>query len=144
AIAHEILQAKIDCVETPVFACESHTDLLAKALGLDAVDFRLKNLVRDGDKLPGGRGVDKVRCRETLLAAAKKAGWGKRRAHGTGLGVAVSFRHVGGSGTANAELTATRDGKVKILTAVPDIGTGTHTLLQQIAAEVLTIPAADI
>jgi CO/xanthine dehydrogenase Mo-binding subunit len=127
-----------------VFACESHTDLLAKALGLDAVDFRLKNLVRDGDKLPGGRGVDKVRCRETLLAAAKKAGWGKRRAHGTGLGVAVSFRHVGGSGTANAELTATRDGKVKILTAVPDIGTGTHTLLQQIAAEVLTIPAADI
>ncbi|HTM09133.1 MAG TPA: xanthine dehydrogenase family protein molybdopterin-binding subunit [Verrucomicrobiae bacterium] len=127
-----------------VFAAESHTDLLAKALGLDALDFRLKNLIRDGDKLPGGRGVDKVRCRETLLAAAKKAGWGKRRGAGAGLGIGVSFRHVGGSGLANAEITALPDGKVTILTAVPDIGTGTHTLLGQIAAEVLTIPAADI
>ena len=127
-----------------VFACESHTDLIAKALGLDALDFRLKNLIRDGDKLPGGRAVDKVRCRETLLAAAKKAGWGKRRAHGTGLGIGVSFRHVGGSGLANAEIAAAPDGKLTILTAVPDIGTGTHTLLAQIAAEVLTIPAADI
>jgi len=127
-----------------VFAAESHTDLLAKALGLDALDFRLRNLIRDGDKLPGGRAVDKVRCRETLLAAAKKVGWGKRRADGTGLGIGVSFRHVGGSGLANAELTAAPDGKVKILTAVPDIGTGTHTLLAQIAAEVLTIRAADI
>ncbi|HKA33474.1 MAG TPA: xanthine dehydrogenase family protein molybdopterin-binding subunit, partial [Candidatus Binatia bacterium] len=127
-----------------VFACESHTDLVAKALGLDALDFRLKNLIRDGDKLPGGRAVDKVRCRETLLAAAKKAGWGKRRADGTGLGLGVSFRHVGGSGLANAEIAAAPDGKLTILTAVPDIGTGTHTLLAQIAAEVLTIPAADI
>jgi CO/xanthine dehydrogenase Mo-binding subunit len=127
-----------------VFACESHTDLVAKALDLDALDFRLKNLIRDGDKLPGGRSVDKVRCRETLLAAAKKAGWGKRRADGTGLGIGVSFRHVGGSGLANAEITAAPDGKLTILTAVPDIGTGTHTLLAQIAAEVLTIPAADI
>src|SRR5204862_4717492 len=50
----------------------------------------------------------------------------------------------GGSGLANAELTAAPDGKVKILTAVPDIGTGTHTLLAQIAAEVLTIPAAAV
>jgi CO/xanthine dehydrogenase Mo-binding subunit len=127
-----------------VFACESHTDLLAQALGLDPLDFRLKNLIGDGHKLPGGRAVDKVRCKETLLAAAKKIGWGKRRADGTGLGIGVSFRHVGGSGLANAELTAAPDGKVAILTAVPDIGTGTHTLLQQITAEVLTIPAADI
>lgn len=127
-----------------VFACESHTDLLAKAIGMDPMEFRLKNLIQSGDKLPGGRGVDKVRCRETLIAAAKKAGWGKKQAPGTGLGVGVSFRHVGGSGLANAEIAASPDGKITILTAVPDIGTGTHTLLQQIAAEVLTIPPGDV
>jgi CO/xanthine dehydrogenase Mo-binding subunit len=122
-----------------VFAAESHLDLLAKALGMDALELRLKNLLRDGDKLPGGRSVDKVRVRETIEAAAKRAGWGKKRPKNVGLGIGVSFRHVGGSGVANAELSLSRDGVVKILTAVPDTGTGTHTLLQQIVAEVLAI-----
>ncbi len=128
-----------------VFAVESHTDRVAKELGMDPLAFRLKNLFKDGDKLPGGRGVEKVRCRETLEAAAKKAGWGKPRAgKNIGHGIGVSFRHVGGSGEANAEISVSTDGKVTILTAVPDTGTGTHTLLRQIAAEVLTIPPSDI
>ena len=128
-----------------VFAVESHTDLIAKELGMDPLDLRLKNLLRDGDKLPGGRGVEKVRCRETLAAAAKKIGWGKTKAaQGIGRGIGVSFRHVGGSGEANAEVSVSPDGQVTILTAVPDTGTGTHTLLRQIAAEVLTIRPGDV
>jgi carbon-monoxide dehydrogenase large subunit len=122
-----------------VFAAESHMDLVAKALGMDPIELRLKNLLRDGDKLPGGRSVDKVRARETIEAAAKQAAWGKPKRKNVGMGIGVSFRHVGGSGVANAELSLFPDGTVKILTAVPDIGTGTHTLLQQITAEVLTI-----
>jgi CO/xanthine dehydrogenase Mo-binding subunit len=127
-----------------VFATESHTDLLAKAIGMDPLQFRLKNLLREGDKLAGGRAIEKLRCRETLVAAAKKIGWSKKPGKNAGRGIGISFRHVGGSGIANAEITASRDGKISILTAVPDIGTGTHTLLQQIAAEVLTIPPADV
>jgi CO/xanthine dehydrogenase Mo-binding subunit len=100
--------------------------------------------LRDGDKLPGGRAVDKVRARETLEAAAKKAGWGKKRGKNVGLGIGISFRHVGGSGKASAELVLSAEGGVTILTAVPDIGTGTHTLLQQIVAEVLTIPPDNV
>ena len=122
-----------------VFAAESHMDLIAKELRMDALQLRLKNLMRDGEKLAGGRAVDKVRVRETLEAAAQKAGWGKKNRNNTGLGIGVSFRHVGGSGKASAELSLSADGRIKILTAVPDIGTGTHTLLRQIAAEVLTI-----
>lgn len=128
-----------------VFAVESHTDLIARELGMDPLEIRLKNLLQDGDKLPGGRGVEKVRCRETLEAAAKKAGWGKAKAgKNVGRGIGVSFRHVGGSGEANAEISASPDGKITILTAVPDIGTGTHTLLQQIAAEVLTMSPGEV
>ncbi len=128
-----------------VFAVESHTDLLARALGMDPLKFRLKNLLKDGDKLPNGRGVERVRCRETLEVAAKKAGWDKPKAgKNIGRGIGVSFRHVGGSGKANAEISASPDGKITILTAVPDIGTGTHTLLQQIAAEILTISPNEI
>ncbi|HET7394008.1 MAG TPA: xanthine dehydrogenase family protein molybdopterin-binding subunit, partial [Candidatus Binatia bacterium] len=123
-----------------VFAAESHMDLIAQELRMDALELRLKNLMQDGEKLAGGRTVDKVRVRETLQAAARKAGWGKKNGNNTGLGIGVSFRHVGGSGKASAELSLSADGKLKILTAVPDIGTGTHTLLRQIAAEVLTVP----
>jgi carbon-monoxide dehydrogenase large subunit len=127
-----------------VFAVESHTDLIARELGMDPLDFRLKNLLKDGDKLPGGRGVDKVRCRETLEAAARKAGWRKAKPGNVGRGIGVSFRHVGGSGVANAELAVSSEGKVTIVTTVPDIGTGTHTLLRQIAAEVLTLSPDEI
>jgi CO/xanthine dehydrogenase Mo-binding subunit len=127
-----------------VFAAESHMDLIAKALRMDPLELRLKNLLVDGDKLPGGRGVDKVRARETLQAAAKKAGWGRKKGKNVGMGMAISFRHVGGSGKASAELALRANGGVTILTAVPDIGTGTHTLLQQIVAEVLTIPPESV
>ncbi len=127
-----------------VFAAESHMDLIAKALRMDALKLRLKNLLNDGDKLPGGRAVDKVRARETLQAAAEKAGWGRKRGKNAGLGIGISFRHVGGSGKANAELSLSPDGRVTILTAVPDIGTGTHTLLRQIVAETLTISPENI
>src|ERR671913_362316 len=122
-----------------VFAAECHMDLIAQELRMDPLELRLKNLMRDGEKLAGGRAVDKVRVRETLQAAAQKAGWGNKNGNNTGLGIGVSFRHVGGSGKASAELSLSADGKLKILTAVPDIGTGTHTLLTQIAAEVLTV-----
>lgn len=127
-----------------VFAVESHTDLIAKELGMDPVEFRLKNLFGDGHKLPGGRGVEKVRCRETLVAAAGKAGWRKAKPRNVGRGIGVSFRHVGGSGEANAEISVSAEGKVTILTAVPDTGTGTHTLLRQIASEVLTLSPSGI
>lgn len=128
-----------------VFAVESHTDLIAKELGMDPLEFRLRNILRDGDLLPGGRSVDKVRCRETLEAAAKAVGWGRPKSgKNIGRGIGVSFRHVGGSGEANIEMSVSAEGKVRVVSAVPDTGTGTHTLIRQIAAEVLTIPPKDI
>jgi len=127
-----------------VFAAESHMELIAKALKMDPLELRLKNLLQDGDKLPGGRAVDHVRVHETLVAAAQKAGWSKRKGKNVGRGIGVALRHVGGSGKASVELSLAANGRVRILTAVPDIGTGTHTLLQQIAAEVLTIPPGAI
>jgi len=128
-----------------IFAEESHMDLIAKELGIDPLDFRLKNLFSDGDRLPNGRPLERVRVRQTLEAAAKGAGWRKpKREKNVGRGIAVSFRHVGGSGEANLEMSVSPEGKVTIVTTVPDTGTGTHTLLMQIAAEVLTIPPKDI
>ncbi len=126
-----------------VFAIESLLDVLARKLDLDPVTLRLRNLLQDGDVLPNKRAMEKVRCRETIEAALAAAGWDGKEAGGgdTGRGMALSFRHTGGSGTVNLEVSCDADGEVTVLTAVPDIGTGTHTLLCQITAELLTLPA---
>ena len=124
-----------------VFAIESLLDVLARKLDLDPVTLRLGNLLQDGDVLPNGRAMEKVRCRETIEAALAAAGWdGKEAGDDAGRGMALSFRHTGGSGAVNLEVSCGADGEVTVLTAVPDIGTGTHTLLRQIAAELLTLP----
>lgn len=128
-----------------VFAVESHMDLIAKELGMDPLELRLKNLLCDGDVLPNGRPLERVRCREILEAVAKKVGWSRPKSgKNIGCGIGVSFRHVGGSGEANIEMSVSPEGMVTVVSAVPDTGTGTHTLLRQIAAEVLTVPPKDI
>lgn len=128
-----------------VYAVESHMDLIARELGMDPLELRLNNLLSDGDLLPNKRALERVRCRETLEAAAKKAGWGRAKSgKNVGRGIGISFRHVGGSGEANIEMSVSAEGRVAIVSAVLDIGTGTHTLLSQIAAEVLTVPPENI
>lgn len=128
-----------------VFAVESLMDLVAKKLDMDPLELRLRNLLCDGAVLPRGRRMERVRCRETLEAAAKAAGWGRPKSgKNIGRGIAVSFRHTVGSGVANLEMSISPKGDVKVVTAVLDIGTGTHTVLTQIAAEVLTIPSEKI
>jgi len=128
-----------------VFAIESLLDVLARELDLDPVAIRLKNLMQDGDVLPNKRGMEKIRCRETIEAALAAAGWhGDRPGEDTGRGMALGFRHTGGSGTVNLEVSCSSDGEVTVLTAIPDIGTGTHTLLRQITAELLTVPAEQV
>ena len=124
-----------------VFAIESLLDMLARKLGMDPVALRLKNLMQDGDVLPNKRAMQKIRCRETIEAALAAAGWNNDPpGPDAGRGMALSFRHTGGSGTVNLEVTCNAGGEVTVLTAVPDIGTGTHTLLRQITAEMLTLP----
>lgn len=123
-----------------VFAIESLLDVLARELGVDPVELRLKNLLQDGDVLPNRRPMEKIRCRETVEAAVRAVGWGEEpRKANAGKGLALSFRHTGGSGTVNLELECSTAGDISVVTAIPDIGTGTHTLLAQITAELLTL-----
>ena len=54
-----------------VFAVESHMDMIAQELGLDAYEFRLKNVMREGDASPVGHHWQQIKAVETLEAAAK-------------------------------------------------------------------------
>ncbi len=122
------------------FAVESSMDMMAEALGMDPLEFRRRNLLKDGDRLPTGHPLEHVKARETVEAAVRASRWGQSKPRPyIGRGLAVAHRHIG-TGDANAQLSVERDGTVTLLTAVPDTGTGSHTVLRQIVAEALTMP----
>ena len=126
------------------FAVESSMDMIAEELGLDRLEFRKQNLLKDGDWLPGGPQLEEVRVAETLEAAVKASSWSQPRSRpNRGLGLALSHRLIG-TGEANTQLTLKEDGTIQLLTPVPEVGTGAHTILQQIVAETLFLPLDQI
>ena len=126
------------------FAVESSMDMIAEDLGLDRLEFRKQNLLKDGDWVPGGPQLEEVRVAETLAAAVKAYSWNQPKSQpNRGLGMAVYPRLIG-TGEANTQLTLKEDGTIQVLTPVPEVGTGAHTILQQIVAETLFLPLDQI
>ncbi|MGH7844776.1 MAG: xanthine dehydrogenase family protein molybdopterin-binding subunit [Candidatus Binatia bacterium] len=125
------------------YAVECHTDFIARRLGMDPIDFRQRNVLREGDEGPLGGIYRSVAAAEVLERAAAAIGWSKRKKEGTGRGIALTERHTG-SGPASVIVEMTGDAKVVVRTGVPEVGVGSHTVLQRVVAEVLTIPPADV
>jgi carbon-monoxide dehydrogenase large subunit len=119
------------------FACESHTDLVARRLGIDAVEFRRRNLLREGDEDLDGKPWFGS-AGEVLERAAQAVGWGEPGEPGRGRGLALSERGTG-AGRAEVAVEVDTDGRVLVRTGVPEVGTGAHTVLRDVVARVLTI-----
>ncbi len=152
------------------FAAESQMDKLAEALGMDPVEIRLKNVLTDekllttGTPIPGGIGLT-----QTIIAAAKAAGWTQDEAghwhkpaarritnHESrntqyairrGIGFACGFKNVGFSfgyqenAYARVELRGGAEiAEATVYFAGADCGQGNHTVVAQMAAEVLGVP----
>lgn len=130
-----------------IFAGESQMDMIAESLRIDPLEFRLRNALQDGDPTPGengNHGLVDVRSREVLRAAAKASNWKRfKKSPRVGHGVGFSYRNVG-IGDANARLSIDIDGTVSLLITYADTGTGAHTILCQMLAEVLGIPLGQI
>jgi CO/xanthine dehydrogenase Mo-binding subunit len=122
------------------FALECHTDLLARELGLDPAAFRRMNLVAPGEADAIGRPLRVADVRQVLEAALEAGRWGEPKAGpGCGKGVAIFGRQIGG-GLSAAVLTAEADGSFTVLSPTVDVGTGTHTIEQQIVATEMDVP----
>ena len=122
-----------------VFAVESQMDIIAKELGIDPLKFRMRNLLQDGDASPLGEKWQHIRVRETMRKAVKVSGLGKSRlGKYCGRGVALYERGTPG-GKASAAITIEPEGKLTVLTGVPDVGPGVYTVIQQIVSETVGI-----
>ncbi|MCC7347081.1 MAG: xanthine dehydrogenase family protein [Variibacter sp.] len=126
------------------FAVESQMDIMADALGLDPLEFRLRNIVREGDLGPNGQPLGSVSLEECLRKAADAIGWENRRPGvGRGKGIACGWWTTT-SGSSGVYVKVNPDGRVVLNTGCAEIGTGALTGAAQILAEDLGIALADI
>src|SRR5262249_30383313 len=86
-----------------------------------------------------GETFAEMRGVETLRAAAEAAGWHNQRPANVGIGIALGDRGPGG-GEGNGAVTLNPDGMVVLNTPIFDQGSGTYTLITQIAAEEMQVP----
>jgi carbon-monoxide dehydrogenase large subunit len=121
-----------------VFALESHLDDIARQIGVDPLEFRLKNLIVEGDETAFGHRLHHIRARETLQAAADAAGYHTPKPPYVGRGMAIGERPSGG-GEATASITVKPDGRIVLGTPIFDQGTDTYTTLCQVTAEELGV-----
>ena len=121
------------------FASESVVDELAEKLGIDPLEFRLRNAVTEGDRRADGPIYDRIGFIETLTAAASHPHYeapldGKQR----GRGVAAGFwGNWGGKSSVSASLNP--DGSVNLVEGSPDIGGSRASIAMQLA-EAMEIP----
>jgi len=126
------------------FAVESQMDIIADALGIDPLEFRLKNIVRDGDEGPTGQVLSAVGLEECLRNAAAAIGWNERRPETwRGKGLACGWWTTTG-GSSGVYVKINPDGTVALNTGAAEIGTGALTGAAQVLAEELTVDLADV
>jgi CO/xanthine dehydrogenase Mo-binding subunit len=125
------------------FAVDCHTDILAKELGIDPAEFRLKNFLGEGEADAVGHELHHVRFREVLQGALDAAGWKKAKRRNHGRGIALSGRHISGGDT-GVVLRADADGGFSIVSPSIDQGSGTHTILRQLVADQMKVPIEQV
>jgi len=122
-----------------VFAVESHTDMIARAMGIDPYAFRLKNVVHEGEVSGTGQFFRHVRGEETLRRAAEAANWGAPLPPGFGRGIALGQRPQGRA-ISIARVAMDAHGRVTLSSSVPDTGVGFYSVGRQVVAEDLGLP----
>ncbi len=136
-----------------LFMAESQMNKLAEKLGMDPVELRLKNALRDGDLMSFGTPVpSRVSIIQCIEAARDKFNWKKAKKKNSkshlarGHGFAAGFKNVGFSfgyqENCWAKVEIYGNGKIEgaiVHQAGADVGQGLHTVLVQMAAHVLGI-----
>ena len=129
-----------------MFALESAMDELAYATGVDPVELRLRNYSETDEN--EGKSFSSKALREAYSEGAAQFGWSRRNPNprsmreGTEL---IGWGMATGAWEAQLQETSARatlaaDGTLTVSSATADIGTGTYTILTQVAADALGLP----
>ncbi len=138
------------------FAVEAHMDRLADALGMDALEFRLRNAQDPGESTPQGMHFRSCGFKQCLSMAAERSAYRSKRRENLqrwndgkpikrGIGMA-SMLHVGGgakmypSDGCGTIIKLDDFAKVTLITGASEIGQGSETVLALLVCEELGLP----
>ena len=124
------------------FATESVIDEIARTLGMDPIELRLKNAVVEGDAAPYGPKYGPIGLKAVLEAARRHPHWQTPVGSNQGRGFACGFWFNAGMNS-SATVTLDSDGSAAVFTGNPDIG-GTRVAQALMVAEELDIPVERI
>ena len=125
------------------WASESQIDMIARRLGVDPLEMRLKNALSLGEPyMPGESGIDSD-LGVGLRLVADRIGWrATNRQPNRGLGIALGFKDGGGvNKPAQARVKVATSGDIFLQCGTVEIGQGVKTALAAIVAEILGAPA---
>lgn len=122
-----------------MWAIDSQMDVLAEAIGMDPVEFRLKNALDEGSLSATGQTLQSVGIKECIRKAADSIEWHKKPGKNRGKGIAVMHKQTQTPSTSAAFVKLNEDGTVEVLCSTVDVGQGSNTVLTQIAAEELGV-----
>jgi len=145
------------------FALESHIDEVAKQLGMDALELRRKNWIKEGDENPlaqalgeGKEGyaqvIESCGLPQCMDIVEEKLNWKEKRGkpgtgrvrRGVGVSLAMHGTAIAGLDMGAASIKLNDDGSFNLLVGATDIGTGSDTVIAQIVAEVLGVRLEDV
>lgn len=127
------------------FASEMVMDMAAHAIGFDPVEFRIRNLLHEGDHFATGEHLEDVAFEECLRDAAEAVHWedGVRADVGDGKvrgkGVCVLLKGMTTPSRSTARVEIDHGGNITVHMGTIEMGQGARTIAAQIAAEVLGV-----
>ena len=120
------------------FAWEQHVDMMARDLAIDALDFRLRNVLHDGQTALSNEHLGEVNATRVLEALARRMRSGPERVAGRGRGIALTCRATHAMPT-SIKLILHASGRIEVVTGVTEQGSGQFTMLQRVVAAALDV-----
>ncbi|MBX3651337.1 MAG: xanthine dehydrogenase family protein molybdopterin-binding subunit [Burkholderiales bacterium] len=132
-----------------VWAYESHTDMIAKALNIDPLAMRRKNILKEGRPQATGTLMRDAGIEQVLERLAQRMQWEKTFDRGSGKlrrgrGIAIGFKASISPTTSVAIVNVSADGSVMVNCSTVDMGQGSDTAMAQIVAEALGVPVESV
>jgi len=132
-----------------VWAYESQTDIIARALRIDPLEFRRRNILREGRPHATGMLMSDIDIDAILDRLAERMDWDRPFDHGSGpirrgRGIAIGMKACVAPTTSVAMVNIYGDGSCGICCSTVDMGQGSDTAMAQIAAEILGLSAESI
>ena len=131
------------------WAYEGQTDIIARELSIDPVEFRRRNILREGKQQATGTVMPDDSIALVLDRAAERMNWEVAFDRGKGVmkrgrGIAIGFKAAVAPTTSVASITVNADGSCSLNISTVDMGQGSDTAMAQIAAQVLGVSPQDI